>query len=265
MKKIFLNLVRKILKQFNIGITSYRTLEDLWLNAPLLNNIKILQKLNDTNAQKLIQYYSKSKSQIMQDLFVLSNLAFKKEGYFVEFGATNGYDLSNTHLLEKEFGWKGILAEPAKIWHKDLKNNRSCNIETKCVWKDSGSILSFNEVETSELSTIDSFSKNDMLREARKKGKTYEVESISLNDLLLKFKAPNHIDYLSIDTEGSEYEILSNFDFSKYTFQVITCEHNFTPMREDLYFILTRQGYQRVFEDVSLCDDWYIKPNLRKL
>ena len=55
------------------------------------------------------------KSQINQDIFVLYTLDWKREGYFVEFGATNGIDLSNTYLLEKNFGWKGILSEPNLI------------------------------------------------------------------------------------------------------------------------------------------------------
>ena len=76
-----------------------------------------------------------------------------------------------------------------------------------------------------------------------------------------KYNAPKHIDYLSIDTEGSEYEILSNFDFSQNTFEVITCEHNYTPSRERLHLLLTKQGYRRVFEDLSLFDDWYVKQN----
>ncbi len=73
------------------------------------------------------EYLSESKSQLRQDLFVLSELRFKRDGYFVEFGATNGIDLSNSHLLETRFGWQGILAEPARIWHKALKNNRKVN------------------------------------------------------------------------------------------------------------------------------------------
>ena len=47
------------------------------------------------------------KSQIGQDVFVLYSLNWKKGGYFLDFGATNGVDLSNTYLLEKDFGWKG--------------------------------------------------------------------------------------------------------------------------------------------------------------
>ena len=57
-----------------------------------------------------ISMMSKSRSQLRQDLFVIFELKGKKRGYFVEFGATNGIDLSNTYLLETEFSWTGILA-----------------------------------------------------------------------------------------------------------------------------------------------------------
>ncbi len=214
----------------------------------------------------MLQYFDKSKSQLHQDLFVLCHLGFKKNGFFVEFGATNGLDLSNSYLMEKEFGWNGILAEPGTCWHKELKNNRTCNLETDCVWKDSKSVLTFNQTEVAELSTINIFSDTDSHSEDRKNGKTYEVKTISLSDLLKKYNAPKIIDYLSIDTEGSEYEILSHFDFSEYSFNVITCEHNYTPMREKLFSLLTDQGYQRVFEELSLFDDWYyLKPTQQQL
>ena len=87
----------------------------------------------------------KCKSQLGQEIFALIQNDFKRDGYFIEFGATDGLELSNTHLLEKEFGWTGILAEPAKTWHEDLYKNRSCNIETQCVWSRSGETLSFHE------------------------------------------------------------------------------------------------------------------------
>lgn len=257
-------LIKNILKNFDIGITRHSTLEKLFRNSSAVQDIEFLQRLNNTNAQQLLHYLGKSKSQIRQDLFVLSHLNFKRNGYFVEFGSTNGYDLSNTYLMEKELGWSGILAEPATVWKKDLKNNRNCNIETDCVWKDSNSTLTFNEVTVAELSTIDSYSDTDSHKDARKKGKTYSVKTISLIDLLTKYNAPAHIDYLSIDTEGSEYEILNSFDFSKYTFSVITCEHNYTFKREKLWSLLTRQGYERVFEDLSLFDDWYVRPAQQK-
>lgn len=222
--------------------------------------IKFLHSSQSTNYRKLLPFIRRSKSQNYQDLFVLSELNMKNDGYFVEFGATNGVDFSNTYLLENKFGWKGILAEPSKFWHEKLRQNRpSAVIEEMCVWTVSGMQLSFNETVNKELSTIDTFSALDSHHELRQNGKKYTVTTISLEDLLDKNNAPLFIDYLSIDTEGSEFEILNAFNFEKYSFGVITCEHNFTPTREKIYKLLISKGYVRKFEKFSLFDDWYLK------
>ena len=204
-----------------------------------------------------------SKSQLGQDLFVLSQLGFKRNGFFVEFGATNGIDFSNTHLMETKFDWNGILAEPAKLWHSSLNKNRSASIEVDCVWKTSGETLLFNEVNDGnggELSTINSFSSSDHHYQTRKTSSNkYKVNTISLNDMLEKYNAPKNIDYLSIDTEGSEYEILKTFDFDKYKVKIITCEHNYSPTRNKVQSLLSANGYQRKFNEFSLWDDWYMR------
>ena len=67
-----------------------------------------------------------SKSQIFQDLFVLYCLQNKSEGFFVDFGATNGVSLSNTYLLEKDYGWNGILAEPRTNLGAKVKRKQEC-------------------------------------------------------------------------------------------------------------------------------------------
>jgi FkbM family methyltransferase len=207
--------------------------------------------------EDMLTFSGKSHSQIKQDIFILSQTGFKRHGFFVEFGATDGIFLSNTYLLEREFGWTGILAEPATRWHRALHENRQCFIDTKCVWRDTGGILPFNEVEDGELSTISQYSDGDVHKEARKRGKIYDVETISLLDLLNKYNAPKNIDFLSIDTEGSEFEILSTFDFDQYSFSFIVCEHGFTESRPKVQALLKSRGYQRVFESLSMWDDWY--------
>jgi FkbM family methyltransferase len=204
-----------------------------------------------------------SKAQLKQDIFVLSELDCKTGGYFVEFGATNGVDLSNTYLLETKFGWTGILAEPARVWHDALVANRKCCISFDCVWSKSHEELEFNEVGAADLSTIDVFSNGDEHAKIRKEGKKYNVYTVSLLDLLRKYKAPKEIDYLSIDTEGSEFEILNAFDFDAYKIKIITCEHNYTPMREKIYDLLTSKGYTRKFPNLSRFDDWYVLEGIK--
>jgi hypothetical protein len=84
------------------------------------------------------------------------------------------------------------------------------------------------------------------------------VTTVTLTDMLARNDAPAVIDYLSIDTEGSEYDILAAHDFDRFKFSVITCEHNFTPNREKIFKLLTSKGYRRVMERQSQFDDWYV-------
>jgi FkbM family methyltransferase len=201
-----------------------------------------------------------SRSQLMQDLFVLSELgACRDSGFFVEFGAADGVALSNSWMLEKRLGWKGILAEPARCWHEALAKNRSCTIATECVWSKSGERLDFDEVSDAELSTLSDFAQVDSHAQSRTEKKRCQVSTISLNDLLERYGAPANPDYLSIDTEGSEFAILEEFDFARYPFKVITCEHNFTPMRDKIRRLLESVGYQRKHEKLSHFDDWYVR------
>jgi FkbM family methyltransferase len=258
-------LLRGTLERFNLYLMScdrFRRLEkQIETQTEQLKRtnsaIDIILQLPEEHSAKLLRSARESKSQLLQDLFVLSELDFKREGFFVEFGATNGVDLSNTFLLEKHFGWSGILAEPCKAWHAALRKNRTCHIETACVWRESNSVVTFNAADLGELATIDLFSSSDRHAESRKTGTKYNVNTISLQDLLEKYGAPREIDYLSIDTEGSELEILRNFDFNKYRFKVITVEHNFTPQRDELLTLLTNSGYTRKCVEVSEFDDWY--------
>jgi FkbM family methyltransferase len=207
----------------------------------------------------VLKNFNFSKSQIFQDLFVLFITNEKKGGYFVEFGATNGVTLSNSWLLEKSFGWDGLLAEPARCWHAELRTTRTCKIDTNCVWDKSGEQLEFNEAFSQELSTINAFSENGDHSKDRQNVKMYEVETITLNDLLEKHNAPREIDYLSIDTEGSEFTILNNFNFAKYNIHIITVEHNFKEARKKIHNLLSLNGYKRVFPKFSTFDGWYIK------
>jgi len=248
MKKIIKNLMRSV----GFEIVSLRGIDGLRAIESDINDLFDLTA-RAYGIDKL------SKSQLKQDIFVLLETGFKRNGFFVEFGATNGIDLSNTYLLEKRFGWNGILAEPATCWHEELKKNRTASIEIDCVWVESGKSLNFNMVSDAELSTINKFNDRDHHANLRQQGTNYQVKTISLLDLLVKYNAPKNIDFLSIDTEGSEFDILSAFDFDQYIISIITCEHNFTHDRQKIYELLTSKGYQRKFHGVSRWDDWYVR------
>ena len=99
--KIFKKIIISILKKFNLKIVkndffvdldnSKKNFEHLFNRYEFIyNNPRIKEK------DKLFELISNSKSQIFQDLFVLNELNFKKKGFFIEIGAANGIDLSNT-------------------------------------------------------------------------------------------------------------------------------------------------------------------------
>lgn len=201
----------------------------------------------------------RSKSQLGQDLFGLSISGLDSPGFFVEFGAADGVALSNSFILEKHFGWSGILCEPSTGWHEALKQNRSCIIDTRCVYSVSGEKLSFSENYLGELSAITTFAEPNANGVLKRTTSSYEVETISLLDLLKAHNAPKYIEFLSIDTEGSEFEILKDFDFQSYRFGAICVEHNFADTREKINDLLLANGYMQVHKDLSDFDDWYVQ------
>ncbi len=140
----------------------------------------------------------------------------KHGGHFVEFGVSDCVDLSNTWLLEKTFGWRGVLAEPARVRHADLKKNRNCHIDTRCVWG-AGPNASHGRIRFTEYACPDLSGVSQSIRWRRQKSIEYEVDTITLNDLLESHAAPAHIDYMSVDTEGSELAILSACDFDRWS------------------------------------------------
>ena len=200
-----------------------------------------------------------SRGQFLQDLWVAYETKMRTGGFFVEFGATDGVKFSNTFALETRLGWRGVLAEPARIWYPALRRNRACFIDDRCVWTTSGETLMFNQPAIAAHSTIDAYSAGDSLSDTRTDGQRYEVTTVSLNDLLAHWNAPRRIDYLSIDTEGSELDILRALDFGAWEIRLLTVEHNHTPKRGEIHDFLASKGYRRKFERLSNVDDWYVR------
>jgi FkbM family methyltransferase len=198
----------------------------------------------------------RSSSQLGQDLWALARSDYKRNGFFVEFGATDGVLLSNSYLLERDFDWTGICAEPNPRMYAKLQENRRCTLTDACIGPRTGEEVTF--VAADVYGGIEKWAFEDShadKREAyRRKGDVLTMTTISLNDLLVKLGAPRAIDYLSIDTEGSEYEILSTFPFSEWQVRLITVEHNYSSNREPIRQLLEGFGYRRTEREF---DDFY--------
>lgn len=195
-------------------------------------------------------------SQLGQDLWVLEKTGYKRNGYFVEFGATDGILLSNTLLLERQFGWHGICAEPHPRFFSQLQKNRNCTVTNACIAGQTGKQVEF--ILADEYGGIADFANDDNHAEKRQAfqrlSQTMQVTTTSLHDMLTIHNAPQRIDYLSIDTEGSEYDILKDFPFERWRIQCITVEHNFSSIRQPIQQLLESLGYKRI---EAKWDDWY--------
>jgi hypothetical protein len=72
---------------------------------------------------------------LSNDLFVLDTLSGKRGGFFVEAGALDGIQGSNTLLLERDYGWTGICVEPDRGLFAELARNRACVCENACLYR----------------------------------------------------------------------------------------------------------------------------------
>ena len=193
-------------------------------------------------------------SQLGQDLFVLDYFKNAKGLYFVDVGANDGITLSNTYLLEKDFEWKGVCIEPDPEVYKKLVENRTCHTVNKPVYNASDVEVQFQIRQDSMLSGISEYLKRHTTQPNKE---LTLIKTKTLTDILDEAKAPRHIQYLSLDTEGSEYEILKGLDFSKYSFEIIDVEHNYVePTRSDIRNILEKNGYK--YHSENKWDDRYL-------
>lgn len=268
-------ILKQTLERLDVAVMRFRTFHLLIENS---KNFRKLQELDTSEISKSLMDYlvkncSESQSQLFQDLIVMyiSNNFMRDTAaiapkIFVEFGACDGIKFSNTFLLEKN-GWQGIVAEPAKKWHKKLKANRNCAISLKAVTSVSGDKLQFVETVEGEFSSLRSFAESDMFAQYRMDNTSseYLVDTISLNDLIKENGFYQEITYLSIDTEGGERSILESFDFKQFNPAIISVEHNYSVEQDNLDRLLLDLGFIKVLTTLSRFESWYVNSYRIKL
>jgi FkbM family methyltransferase len=131
-------------------------------------------------------------SQSEQDKWVCENTNYKKNGYFLDIGAYDGIQTSNSYYLEKELNWNGICVEANPDIFNILKNNRK-SININCAVSDHIGECYFNN---------DKITNNP---------NHIKVNTLDLYTLLKEYKSPKYIDYLSIDIEGHEVNVFNKF------------------------------------------------------
>ncbi len=175
--------------------------------------------------------------QAEQDKFVLNILKHKKNGFFVEIGSNDPIYINNTHLLEKQYNWKGIMIEYNSAFLELYKNERTNSIHVI----NDATLIDYKQL----------FENNNV--------------PLNIDYLQIDLEANNGSTIKTL-------EKLNNEVFDKYKFATITFEHdiyhtNFENTRLKSRDIFHNRGYYCVFQDINNkginpYEDWYVHPDL---
>jgi hypothetical protein len=177
---------------------------------------------------------SGSNSQACQDLFVLSALNNKKNGYFLEIGSNEPISINNTYLLESQYDWKGIMVEYNSVYQPMYVEKRPNSIHV-----------------IQDATTV------DYMKHLAPFPKDMDYLQVDLE-----------VDNRSTLTT---LELLDKTVFDTYRFATVTFEHDiyrgdYFNTRECSREIFQKRGYILMFPDVKLSscsfEDWYVHPEL---
>ena len=189
-------------------------------------------------------------SQYGQDLFVDAFLfRGRRDGFFVDIGAYDGITYSNTYFLERELGWQGICFEPHPEVFRKLAAARRCTVVNAGVGPRSGRLQFLTLPESVEMGSgfLEHFPQHhrdpDWVNMMRRTGATLrDLDILEINEALASRAGRTKIDYISIDTEGADFDILRALDLRRFNVEVIDIENNF--FGDDICVYLDRQGYE---------------------
>jgi len=177
-------------------------------------------------------------------------------GYYVELGANDGLRQSNTLRLERELGWRGLLVEPVVHRYFELVANRSPSNSFACaacvpfdfnerwVEMEYGDLMSMPLGLSHDLPSVDQHRDNAKRHLAEKEhAVVFGARAATLQSLLDLHHAPDVVDFLSLDVEGAELDVLRGIDFSKTGFGLMLIESR-SPGNLELF--LRDKGYRLI-------------------
>lgn len=195
-----------------------------------------------------------------------------QNGFFIEAGSNDGISMSNTCLLEREYGWTGLLIEPNPIKYKECVNNRPNSIVENCAlvshnYKGLFAEGSFahTDVDNSMGGIIldeGDFCDDKLIyyKEIAKKEQTIiKVPAHTLTYLLEKHNI-SHIDFISLDVEGYEISVLNGLDFNKFSPSYFLIETTTLENRKKVIFEYMKEKNYEIVNQVS-DNDFLFKKN----
>jgi FkbM family methyltransferase len=198
----------------------------------------------------------KSYSQYGQDLKALKHVNHKRNGYYIEIGVHDGKSNSNTYLMDTQYGWKGVCIDPFMA----NMGERSCTQYYTALGSTPGK-ASFSGAGNgigglTEFSTSDTHNKRHT-----QQTRTFDTQTVQVatpQDVFKDANVPSTIDFMSLDVEGAEMDVLKAFPFQKYCVRFAAIETNNDESKEhEMREFMKKQGY--AFAGHEHVDDYYTK------
>jgi FkbM family methyltransferase len=193
-----------------------------------------------------------SYAQNFEDVMVARLFPRDHRGFYIDVGAADPVHLSVTkHFYDA--GWQGVNVEPLPTFHEKLKAARPRDINLQAVIGQSEGQRTFFEIaELLENSTSDE-QVMTLLKEQGRTVRTHQVEMISLKSVCERYAGDRVIDFMKIDVEGGELEVLRSADWQRFRPILLVIEAVVVNGREETWanweWVLTGQGYERVWFD----------------
>jgi FkbM family methyltransferase len=173
-----------------------------------------------------------------------------KNGFFIDIGAHDGITGNNTEFLEK-LGWFGICFEPHPELFLKLEKNRNCEKYNYAIWdkEDKVNFLSIDGQVDMLSGIVESYDHRHINRIQRElssyggKSQYLLVDSKKFSSVVSEKK----IDFMSLDTEGSELQILKSIDFNDYDIRVICVENNYNDDELNNFLISKKYTLHKTF------------------
>jgi FkbM family methyltransferase len=268
-------LIKSLAKRL-IATLGYYVVKKSTLNTMKTDVVSTLKNvLNTTTDKELIRDFLSflvsdsfseaplSKSQLGQDFFALATSNKSADKFFVEIGGGDPIISSNSYLLQKGFGWKGIIVEPNPIFIDQILLER-CNegnveLYPYAIAEKEGPS---DFLPIGLIGTLPEYIGGDFHGKQRKKllsrEKLIKIEKKSPKTFVETVVKGRTIDFLSVDTEGSEWEIIKNWPFELCKPNAICVEVNNRIWRPELTSYLISHGYLQKMEKFSKFDSWFV-------
>jgi len=253
LKKQWKRLKRHLKKQTKAE-DRYLNLDDLRKN--ILRGFQCKTYLNAVGINALLKSAGRKdlhfSAQVAQDIIAYLFFKGKTCGFYVDIGANDGINGSTTFWAE-QIGWNGICVEPQKSTFERMKTVRTCALYNCAVSnksRENVAFISFPNKDTRS-GLADSMSESHI--EAAKQFSNMEnnlVSTKTFGDIMADFPKIEFIDFLSIDTEGHEMQVLESIDFTKFKFGLITIE---TEDGSDVVRYVESNGYKKLMIAGSDC------------